>query len=83
MFTRTSRNHVETKPRFRLTFEEGAICAICGDAYPQRRADLGYDHCLSCSSEKPKIANMALHKQGYTFTSSVENINENQYGAHK
>lgn len=29
-----------------------AICRKCGDSYPEKRRELGYDTCLSCGEEE-------------------------------
>ena len=73
-----------TKPRFvRVERADDVECPACGDSMPVARLSLGYGSCLACSSEVPKVANMALHKQAGTYTHNLNVVRENQYGAHK
>lgn len=35
---------------------EMVICPVCHKPFPKRRKELGYNYCISCSTEKKKVA---------------------------
>lgn len=35
---------------------EMVVCPICHNLFPKRRRDLGYNYCISCSTEKKQVA---------------------------
>jgi ribosomal protein L37AE/L43A len=73
-----------TKPRFvRVERADDVECPACGDSMPVARLSLGYDFCLSCSNEVPKVANQPMHKQAYGYTHNPANLKENCYSTHK
>lgn len=84
MFTRSKRSFLETKPKFivKECRPDDPECE-CGEQFPRRRFEQGYDTCLACSTEKPKTANVAMHKQAYGYTTDPASLRHNPYAAHK
>lgn len=84
VFTRSKRAFIDTRPKFvnREPDPNDPYCE-CGNQYPRKRLDdLGINSCLQCSDEKPRVANMAMHKQAMTYTANVDVVKENQYMPH-
>lgn len=88
-FTKAARGHLDLRPKVSSTAREYSPapfdphCTDCGEQYPSRRLALGFSTCLSCSREKPVLANSALHKQGYTYERDAKNLAINPYSTHK
>lgn len=88
-FTKAARGHLDLRPKLaKSAFNYSPApfdphCTDCGEQYPSRRHALGFSVCLSCSQEKPVLANSALHKQGYTYERDVKNLQVNPYSTHK
>lgn len=88
-FTKALRGHVDLRPKLANSAKEycptdtDPFCTECGEQYPRKRLTLGFEYCPSCSKENPVLANSALHKQGYTYERSIDNIRINPYSTHK
>ena len=35
--------------------QETVICPVCGNPFPKKRRDLGYNYCVNCSTEEGKV----------------------------
>lgn len=83
-FTKAKRGWIDPKPKFLIVeHDEQVECSKCGDSFSKKRPALGYSVCLSCSTEVPKLANAAMHKQAYTYVSDAALLAENPYRTHK
>lgn len=45
-------------------------CPICGNPFPKKRKELGYNYCVNCSTEKPLVCRVEEHGEGdHTYDS--------------
>ena len=54
-----------------------ANCISCGDTYPPRRAQLGYNTCLECgdfAAREVKFTIAPLNKSNYVVISNPEDL---------
>ena len=86
-FTKAKRGWIDPKPKFLVAQDSDdsnqTECSKCGDSFSKKRLALGYSVCLACSTEVPKLANAAMHKQAYTYVSDATMLAENPYSTHK
>lgn len=54
--------------------EDWPECVECGDWFPPKRQELGYETCLSCGSPKKIFTVVPVPKSNYTVATSAEQV---------
>lgn len=53
-------------------------CPVCGKPMPKKRMELGYNYCINCSTEKPKVCLIEGTQEGEDVDSTVTIVTQQE-----